>query len=244
MNAFRVAVLLFVSAVAASFAEGTNTLPTTITVDGLTYSNVTWRTVTPATVSIMHSTGAATIQLEKLPPELQKRFGYDPDRAERYRAAKVQLEAQGQQQDRMRNLRARDLRKIGTKLYDFAAVRQLLAQYHELHGKLSGVHGDAFDEQFDRVLAAGKTLARNADSCVLGDISVVQGDMLLVKDGRFEDYVYVMNYPGFRSLLEGQEVSAPALWTDNRDGKRVYDCGVIPNDDELLSLPVVQIDAK
>ncbi len=86
MKAVCVAVLLVVFAVAASFAEQTNTLPTTITVDGVTYSNVTWHTVTPATVTIFHETGVASIPLEKLPPELQQRFDYDPQRAAAYRA--------------------------------------------------------------------------------------------------------------------------------------------------------------
>jgi len=81
MNAFRLAVLLFVFASGASFAGDTNTLPRTITVDGVAYSNVTWRTVTPATVSIFHATGVASIPLEKLPPELQEEFGYDPVKA-------------------------------------------------------------------------------------------------------------------------------------------------------------------
>lgn len=75
--------LLFVAllVVTAVRAAETNTLPTTITVDGITYSNITWRTVTPATVSIFHQTGVASIPLEKLPPELQTKFGYDPVKA-------------------------------------------------------------------------------------------------------------------------------------------------------------------
>ncbi len=97
MKAFRVAALLFVFGVAASFAVETNTLPTTITVDGITYSNVTWRTVTPATVSIFHQTGVASIPLEKLPPELQKRFGYDTQKAAEYRAAERSTETARQE---------------------------------------------------------------------------------------------------------------------------------------------------
>ncbi len=93
MNVLRAVVLLFMLALAASFAGETNTLPSTITVGGTTYSNVTWRTVTPATVSIFHQTGVASIPLEKLPPELQKRFGYDPQKAADYRAVEaVQLQ--------------------------------------------------------------------------------------------------------------------------------------------------------
>lgn len=94
MNAICVAVLLLVSAVAVSFAGQTNTLPSTITVDGITYSNVTWRTVTSATVSIFHETGVASIPLEKLPPELQKRFGYDPQKAADYRRAEAVAQTQ------------------------------------------------------------------------------------------------------------------------------------------------------
>jgi hypothetical protein len=94
MKAARVAVLLLVFAVTASFAEDTNTLPSTITVNGITYSNVTWRTVTPATVTIFHETGVASVPLENLPPELQKRFGYDPQKAAVYRAQESVTEQQ------------------------------------------------------------------------------------------------------------------------------------------------------
>ena len=95
MNGFRLAVLLFVfTVVVAVRAEDTNTLPTTITVDGIIYSNVTWRTVTSATVTIFHETGVASIPLEKLPPELQKRFGYDPQKAAAYRAQESPAEQQ------------------------------------------------------------------------------------------------------------------------------------------------------
>jgi hypothetical protein len=63
--------------------------PTTITVDGVTYEDVRWGTVTPSAVSIFHKTGIASIPLEKLPPELQQQFGYDPNKAAEYRAAEA-----------------------------------------------------------------------------------------------------------------------------------------------------------
>ena len=112
MKTFRVAVLLFVSALAASFAGETNTLPTVIIVDGITYSNVTWRTVTPATASITHRTGAASIPLWKLPPELQTRFGYDPQKAREYLVA--QRNAEIARQAALQNIRAQaDLGGLG-----------------------------------------------------------------------------------------------------------------------------------
>ena len=64
-----------------------NVAPSTITIDGTTYEEVRWGRLTPSTVTIFHKTGVATIALAKLPPELQKRFGYDPQRAAAWQTA-------------------------------------------------------------------------------------------------------------------------------------------------------------
>ena len=78
--------ILLISLFAATlgFAEETNL---TITVDGVTYRNVRFERATPASVTIFYTTGVATIPLEKLPPEFQKRFGYDPQQAAQWQAA-------------------------------------------------------------------------------------------------------------------------------------------------------------
>ncbi|MGA2222659.1 MAG: hypothetical protein ABSH21_12955 [Verrucomicrobiia bacterium] len=108
MNALRVWIPLVAFVVAVARAENTNNLPTgsvtgntipssasntaastSLTIDGVTYQDVRWGRLTPATVTIYHKTGIAAIPLEKLPPELQKRFGYDPKKASEYRAAEV-----------------------------------------------------------------------------------------------------------------------------------------------------------
>jgi len=115
MNVFRVAVLFFAFGVVASFAEETNSLPTTITIGGITYSNVTWRTVTPATVSIFHQTGVASIPLEELPPELQARFGYDPQKAADYRSQEL---AAAQAQELLRQKREADAREAARKQWE------------------------------------------------------------------------------------------------------------------------------
>ena len=44
-----------------------------LTIDGVTYSNVTWGAATPVTVKLMHSAGIATVPLERLPAGLQPR---------------------------------------------------------------------------------------------------------------------------------------------------------------------------
>src|SRR5208283_2501417 len=60
---------------------------TNLTVDGVIYSNVVFTGVTPTDVSIRHSTGATTIPLDRLPSELKKQFGYDPQNTARQREA-------------------------------------------------------------------------------------------------------------------------------------------------------------
>ena len=93
MNALRVWIPLVAFVVAVARAENTNNLPTgsvtgntipssasntaastSLTIDGVTYQDVRWGRLTPATVTIYHKTGIAAIPLEKLPPELQKLF--------------------------------------------------------------------------------------------------------------------------------------------------------------------------
>jgi len=60
-----------------------------LTIDGATYSNVTWGATTPATVKMFHQHGVATMALSKLPAEWQQHFNYDRAQAEAYRAANV-----------------------------------------------------------------------------------------------------------------------------------------------------------
>jgi len=245
MTTFRFVVLFFVFPVTVSFAEKMDALPATITIDGLIYSNVTWGVVTPTTVSIMHKTGAATIQLEKLPPELQERFGYDATKARQYRESQIRADLNQREQSQLQMLRGRDLRRIGNKLYDFAKVRQLFVQYRECNRKLDDSIGQpSWDEHLKEREQVEGQIKRSAEYCVLGDVIAVQGELLLVKDGTFGDYVYMMNYTDSRSVLEGKEVATAALRINNRDGKRVYDCGTIPTDDELLSFPIEQVGVK
>ena len=81
--------LILAVAITASNADDTNALPTKITIGMETYEDVVWGAVTPSTVSIHHKTGIARIPLAKLPPELQQRFSYDPDKAAAHRAQEL-----------------------------------------------------------------------------------------------------------------------------------------------------------
>jgi len=64
-----------------------NVVPSTITIDGATYEEVRWGRLTPSTVTLFHKTGSASIPLWKLPPDLQKQFGYDPQKAAAWQTA-------------------------------------------------------------------------------------------------------------------------------------------------------------
>ena len=60
MNVIRIGVLLLFSVLGVAFSdEGTNTLPTKITIGKEIYEDVVWGTVTPSTVSIRHKSGIA-----------------------------------------------------------------------------------------------------------------------------------------------------------------------------------------
>ena len=75
-------ICLLVATVA--FGQETNL---SLTVDGVTYQNVRFQRVTPLAVTIFHSTGVATIPMEKLPAETQKQLGYSPEQAQHWKAA-------------------------------------------------------------------------------------------------------------------------------------------------------------
>ena len=75
---------------ASSFDETNRTL----TVDGVIYSNVVFGIVTPSSVSFRHRTGAASVLLEKLSPDLQQRFGYNKTKADEYKRKEAIQEAE------------------------------------------------------------------------------------------------------------------------------------------------------
>ena len=76
-NVSRLAVVVFAVAVMASHADETKLA---FTVDGITYSNVTFSTVTPTTVKIFHSSGVEKLPLAKLPLEIRRQLGFDPEK--------------------------------------------------------------------------------------------------------------------------------------------------------------------
>src|ERR1041385_294561 len=72
----------------------------TVVVNGSTFSNVTWGTVTPATVVLYHRGGVETVALSALPAKWQTEFKYDPALADGFRAQQqLKREAAGPRLD-------------------------------------------------------------------------------------------------------------------------------------------------
>ena len=145
---------------------------TTLTVDGVIYSNVTWGAVTPATVTVFHETGVGTIPLEKLPPELQKRFGYDPDKANQYRIAEAAAQAEsakrlaeGQAEKKLQQQREKERKDSGKRnlpqppaqpptvsvvgVIKFASVEMQATATGENRAILTGANGEKTTVVFD-----------------------------------------------------------------------------------------------
>jgi hypothetical protein len=68
------------------------------TQDGTTYKNATITTVTAAYVSVMHEDGTARVMLHNLPEDLQKKYGYDPNKAVQHMTAEAQAQQRVAQQ--------------------------------------------------------------------------------------------------------------------------------------------------
>jgi hypothetical protein len=84
----RLVVLIFTLSIwfsqsASTVAEeaATNSTAINLIIDGVQYEDVRWTEVTPTTVTVFHKTGVASIPLWKLPPDLQKKFGYEAQKA-------------------------------------------------------------------------------------------------------------------------------------------------------------------
>ena len=80
----RILSFLFIVAVHAFAADNERTI---VTLDGTKYENATVSRVEPDGIRISHSDGATKILFESLSPEMQKEFGYDPEKAGKHRAA-------------------------------------------------------------------------------------------------------------------------------------------------------------
>ena len=90
MKSHLIIALLFIAS--SLYAEDLKTQ------DGTVYKNATITTVTAAYVSVMHDDGTARLMLRNLPEELQKKYGYDPNKAAQHMTAEAQAQQNAAQQ--------------------------------------------------------------------------------------------------------------------------------------------------
>ena len=165
MRAALAGLLLLAGLTRLLSADETNSI---VTVDGVTYSNVTWGAVTPATVKISHSAGIAVLPLAKLPADLQQQFGYDPEKMTTHRdatgepklpaLAEIKIAAEGGNPRAQYELgktyeQHGDYESAG-KWYALAAQKDLVEAEYAYAGILM-VSGQSHEN--------GKTISRNPD---------------------------------------------------------------------------------
>jgi hypothetical protein len=122
MRALSVAALVFIFSPCLLIPDETNLV---LTIGGVTYSNVTWGTVTPASAAMFHSSGVTVVPLEKLPQEWQTQFNYDPAKAAAYRAEQAKAQTPDiSRLDRAATSQALD-RAVATRSYLSSFEREM-----------------------------------------------------------------------------------------------------------------------
>jgi len=104
------------------------------TTDGKVYQNVTVIKTEPDAVTIIYQDGGALLPLVKLPPNLQKRFNYDPVKAKAAAEARAQSEAQNtvalqSEMTKTRDQRKNDLIAMDPRTQRLAATNAALPSY-------------------------------------------------------------------------------------------------------------------
>jgi hypothetical protein len=230
MNAFRIAALLCVCACASVLAQQTNVAETTtLTIDGVTYQDVRWGRLTPSTATIYHKTGIATIPLEKLPPDLQKRFGYDPKKAAAYRAQEAQIAQQAAtpNRDRLGQSPQQFEQRFGPgqKLGDWECV-EIGYRYlnEEFTIDVGYVNGSCVVEQYHKDILrhdeVEKILAANSAGATWSNTNTFCGGLLSAcyfrSDGQaiayhwFVEDILEISRPSYRNCFEAAEAAKKA----------------------------------
>jgi len=248
MNPLRVCILILVFAVIAARAEETNTpttagatsnavpsgvtsnvAPSTITIDGTTYQDVRWGRLTPSTVTIFHRTGIATMPLWKLPPDLQKQFSYDAEKATAFQDAQRKAAGRAAVQARLQYLR-----KIDGVIYDFSpaeTARRQWQQYLDGHAPTDA----GLPVESERLRLYNAQIGFD-DYRLIGTVIQILDNGLLV--GRYignDKYpTYLKHYSGEHSAVDGDLIRCEGMdtgrykYTDVSGAQRtvpMFDCG-------------------
>jgi tetratricopeptide (TPR) repeat protein len=134
MNIITLFLVLVGSSVFAAESNVTTTASTNLTliIDGYPYRDVRIKDSTPATVTILHSSGVAVLPIAKLPPELQKQLAYDPAKAAEWTRSQQAQEAEWTRSQQAQKAEKEILRLVTEIAKHLYSVRLLAAGGHNI----------------------------------------------------------------------------------------------------------------
>jgi len=166
----------------------------TLTVDGVIYTNAVFGTVTPYAVTVKHSTGVASVPLERLPADLQQRFGYDPQKARDYLQESTARQAALLANDRQEAAAQSGLEHEAAVKADVAATAAvdkaaLVALTTELSGEVVVVTDDGM------MLKTRNAISRTRSQYTT-DVTVEGSDRVARTTTAEAEYAFLVGYPG------------------------------------------------
>jgi hypothetical protein len=167
----------------------------TLTVDGVIYTNAVFGTVTPYAVTVKHSTGIASVPLERLPADLQQRFGYDPQKARDYlresTARQAALLASDRQESAVRSGHEHEAAvKADVAATEAADKAALVALRAEISGEVVVTTDDGM------MLKTRNAISRTRSQYITGATEEVSGDRVARTTTAEAEYAFLVGYPG------------------------------------------------
>jgi hypothetical protein len=166
----------------------------TLTVDGVIYTNAVFGTVTPYAVTVKHSTGVASVPLERLPADLQQRFGYDPQKARDYlqesTARQAALLASDRQELAVRSGHEHEAAvKADIAATEAADKAALVALTTEISGDVVVTTDDGM------MLKTRNTISRTRSQYATDATVEVNGDRVARTTTAEAEYAFLVGYP-------------------------------------------------
>jgi hypothetical protein len=166
----------------------------TLTVDGVTYTNAVFGTVTPYAVTVKHSTGVASVPLERLPADLQQRFGYDPQKAQDYlresTARQAALLASDRQESDARSGREHEVAvKAEIASTEATEKARLVALTTEISGEVMVTTADGM------MLKTRNAISRTRSQYTTDVTAEVNGGSVARTSTAEAEYAFLVGYP-------------------------------------------------
>ena len=165
-----------------------------LTVDGVTYTNAVFGTVTPYAVTVKHSTGVASVPLDRLPADLRERFGYDRQKAQDYlqesTARQAALLASDRQESVARSGREHEAAvKADVANTEATEKARLVALTTEISGDVVVSTDDGM------MLKTRNTISRTRSQYTTGATEEVSGGRVARTTTAEAEYAFLVGYP-------------------------------------------------